>query len=142
MKGFPCTVEIPVRFSDTDAMGHTNNAVYLSYLEEARFQFFRDALNIRDASKIDVILARVEIDFRSPSFCGETLVVGVRTTRVGGASFASEYRIEEKNTGRLVAEASSVQVCYDYASGKPARLSPERVRALKASLTSPSSAGL
>ncbi|MEA2609282.1 MAG: Thioesterase-like superfamily, partial [Chloroflexota bacterium] len=35
---FSHRVEIVVRFADTDAMGHVNNAVYLSYMETARIK--------------------------------------------------------------------------------------------------------
>ena len=51
-----------VRFRDLDSMGHVNNAVYLTYLEEARIAFLRPP----GADVADMILARVEIDFRAP----------------------------------------------------------------------------
>ncbi len=35
-------VEIVVRFADTDAMGHVNNAVYLTYCEMARIRYWTD----------------------------------------------------------------------------------------------------
>ena len=39
---FAHTVEIDVRFADTDAMGHVNNAVYLTYCEMARIRYWTD----------------------------------------------------------------------------------------------------
>ncbi|MBK6404207.1 MAG: thioesterase family protein [Holophagales bacterium] len=38
---FPCVVGVEVRFRDLDAMGHVNNAVYLTYFEQARLAFWR-----------------------------------------------------------------------------------------------------
>jgi len=63
MDGFPFVHRETVRFRDLDGMGHVNNAVFLTYLEQCRLAWFGSdpafALN-------DVILARTEIDFRSP----------------------------------------------------------------------------
>lgn len=115
--------EIQTRFRDTDAMGHVNNAVYLSYLELARMEYVKRVFNITHYSGVDFILARAEVDYRSPSMPGETLRVGVRVTRVGGASFDFQYRVEEAASGRLVAEAKTVQVCFDYKKNKVKRLS-------------------
>jgi acyl-CoA thioester hydrolase len=124
MKGYRTVLEVQTRFRDTDAMGHINNAVYLSYLEMARFEYLRKALGITRHQDAGIILARVEIDYRSPAYQGETLVVGIRVSRLGGASFTMEYRIEEKEKKRLVAEAKTVQAAYDYAKGKVRRLTP------------------
>jgi len=34
------SADIELRFRDMDAMGHVNNAVYFTYFETGRFQFF------------------------------------------------------------------------------------------------------
>ena len=60
----------------------------------------------------DVILARTEIDFRSPVVFGETVEIGVRPSRLGTKSFELEYELHAG--GRVVAEAKSVLVGYDY----------------------------
>ena len=44
---------------------------------------------------------------------------------IGGASIIMDYRIEDKATGRLVAEAKSVMAAFDYARGRPARVNEE-----------------
>lgn len=131
MTGYKVVVDVPVRFSDTDAMGHTNNARYLSYLEEARFAYMKRLFDVRDWKKIGIILARVEIDYRSPSFCGELLAVGIRVSKLGGASFEAAYTIEDKATGRLVAEAKTVQVWYDYAASKVSRIPADAAKRLR-----------
>jgi len=128
MKGYKTVLDVQTRFRDMDAMGHINNAVYLSYLELARFEYLKKTLGIVRDQDVGVVVARVEIDYRSPAFHGEVLSLGVRVTRLGGASFDMDYRIEEKKTGRLVAEAKTVQVAYDFDQGKVRRLSPEFIR--------------
>lgn len=131
MSAYRVSVELPVRFSDTDAMGHANNAAYLSYLEEARFEYLRRLFDLKDWKRVSIILARVEIDYRSPAFAGETLVVGIRTSKLGGASFEATYTITEKASGRVVAEAKTVQVWYDYETGKVTRLPAQAAERLR-----------
>ena len=111
-----------VRFRDLDGMGHVNNAVYSTYLEQARLAWFGDDERLPLA---DVILARTEIDFRSPLAVGEVVSIGVRPSRLGTKSFELEY--EMRSADRLVAEAKSVLVGYDYGSGASREI-PERWR--------------
>ena len=102
-----------VRFNDCDPMGHVNNALFSTYLEQARLAWFGP----EDESPLgDVILARTEIDFRSPLRAGEIVEIGVRPTRLGTKSFELEYEL--RASGRLVAEAKSVLVGYDYRRGE------------------------
>ena len=117
--------EVPMRFSDTDAMGHVNNANYLSFLECARVDYLRRVLSIVKISEIGVIIARIEIDYKSPVFHNETLCVGCRVSEINGASMKMEYRIEDKAAGRLVASAVSVVVAFDYGLNRPMRVSDE-----------------
>jgi acyl-CoA thioester hydrolase len=131
MPGYRTVGDVPTRFRDTDAMGHVNNAVYLSYLEQARVEYMRDVFGVTKVEEFGIIVARVEIDYRSPVLMGENLLVGIRTSSVGGASFEAEYRVVEKGSGRLVADAKSVQVRYDYKSGRVQKLSPDFSRKLK-----------
>jgi acyl-CoA thioester hydrolase len=125
MDGYRLTTDVAVRFSDTDALGHVNNANYLSFLESARIDYLRRVLGRLKVEDIGVIIARVEIDYKSPAYHHETLVVGCRVSEIGGASITMDYRIEDKATGRLVALAKSVMVAYDYSLGRPTRVSDD-----------------
>lgn len=93
-----------VRFRDCDAMGHVNNAVFSTYLEESRIGVL--------GSLSDFILARVEIDFRSELRHGDEVEVRSRCSRIGTKSFELEHQIAAGE--RIVAEARSVLVSYDY----------------------------
>lgn len=112
--GFRVVHDMMPRFRDTDAMGHINNAVYVTYLEVARQEYWRALDGTQDYRRVPFILAHVTIDFRSEALVNEALLLGCRCVRIGGKSFAFEYEIREKTGGRLVVEAASVQVCYDY----------------------------
>jgi len=116
MTDWPFTISHPieVRFRDTDAMGHVNNAVFLTYTEVARQAYWRRMTGKTDYVRIPFILAHARLDFRSPALVGETLEVGIRIEWIGTRSFAFGYRIREQREHRLVAEALTVQAVYDY----------------------------
>jgi acyl-CoA thioester hydrolase len=100
---FPFVHRERVRLRDIDSFGHVNNAVYSTYLEEARL----DALGGLGA----VILARVEIDFRAELYVGDEIEVHSRCSRIGTKSFDLEHEI--RVDGRIAAEAKSL-VGFDY----------------------------
>jgi acyl-CoA thioester hydrolase len=108
-----------VRFRDLDAMGHVNNAVFATYLEQARIAF----LSPHGAQVEDMILARLEIDFRSPAELGETIEITVTPTRIGTKSFDLEYVVRAGD--RVVAEAKTVLVAYDYTHARSVEI-PQR----------------
>jgi acyl-CoA thioester hydrolase len=111
---FRVTHELRPRFRDTDAMGHINNAVYVTYIEVALQEYWRAFTREQDYRRVPFILAHVSIDFRSEAMVRELLLLHIRCGSIGTKSFTFEYEIREAESGRLVVEASSVQVCYDY----------------------------
>ena len=134
--------QLEVRFRDCDAMGHVNNAVYLTYLEEARFHHWRvagiakRALNSAPASDAGVpddvpgvIVARVEIDYRRPAKYGDLLQIDIGVAAIGRTSFTYEYEIVD-GSNALIASARTVIVRFDYAAGKPVPISEELKKAL------------
>ena len=104
-----------VRWRDCDAMGHVNNAVYSTFLEEARIEAL--------GGLAEFILARVEIDFRSELRAAEEIEVRTRCSRIGTKSLDLEHEIHAN--GRLAAQAKSVLVGYDYELGTSVELSDE-----------------
>jgi acyl-CoA thioester hydrolase len=101
-----------VRFRDLDALGHVNNAVFLTYMESARTAWAFEHGLMTGVGDLPLILARVEVDFRAPVGLGEVVETTIRPSRVGTKSFELEYEL--RANGRLVAEAKSVLVGYDY----------------------------
>ena len=120
--------EVEVRLSDTDAMGHVNNARYLTYVEIARVAYYEvvtgNALPIgAHGAEEGMILAEIRMTYRSPAFYGETLTVETRVERIGRSSFGMVHRITAPESrygpARLVATADSVLVSYDYQAEEP-----------------------
>jgi acyl-CoA thioester hydrolase len=125
---------LEVRFRDCDPMGHTNNAVYLTYIEQTRFAHWRSLWGFGTPQLArgtpGVILARVECDYKRPSKYGDVLEVRLTVKELGRTSFKYEYEIVDQE-GRTVLTGQSVQVMYDYAAEKPVPI-PDDIRALLA----------
>jgi acyl-CoA thioester hydrolase len=115
--------DVEVRLSDTDAMGHVNNARYLTYVEIARVAYYEQVtgnplpIGVHGAEE-GMILAEIRMTYRSPAFYGETLTVETRVERIGRTSFGMVHRISAPQSrygpARLVAVADSTLVSYDY----------------------------
>jgi acyl-CoA thioester hydrolase len=136
--GFAHRVAIEVRFADTDAMGHVNNAVYLTYCEMARIRYWTDVTGEPVAAGHEgaesLILAEARITYRAPVFHSETVTVETRATHIGRSSFTLEHRLTACAPGgspRLVATSDSVMVRYDYEADRAAPLGEAYVEAIE-----------
>jgi acyl-CoA thioester hydrolase len=118
MEGYRFVRRRTVEFRDIDVAGHVNNAVYLTYLETARIDYLRQVLEVENLDGLAVIVANINVDFRSPARFAELLELGTRVPRIGTKSFEMEHEVRGTD-GRLVAEATSVLVAYDYRAGGP-----------------------
>src|SRR5262245_20378926 len=90
---FAVSTDIDVRFRDTDAMGHVNNAVYLTYLEVGRQLYWKRADPVASYDRVPFVVAHVSIDFRSALRIGEVARVRLRTSWVGRSSFRMDYEL-------------------------------------------------
>jgi acyl-CoA thioester hydrolase len=127
VEGYRYVRPVELRFRDLDAVGHVNNVVYLTYMETARIQWWIDVTGHRDFRNFGMILARTEIDYKSPASWGDRLEVGVRCASMRRSSFVLEFRVAEPDGGRVFAEARKVLVHYDYEAGRSVPL-PEALR--------------
>jgi acyl-CoA thioester hydrolase len=111
---------VQVRFRDIDAFGHVNNAVFFTYVELARIRYLLDVLQPSTGfDRMPLILARVELDFRSPIAFGEEITVETRVERIGRSSFEMRHRMTAGPEGRLAGDVQTVLVTYDYAEARP-----------------------
>jgi acyl-CoA thioester hydrolase len=132
---------IEIRYNDTDALGHVNNAVYFSYFEAARGGYYTEVVGHPfgtgpDADKRTFVIAEAHISYRQPAFYGEPLFVGVRVGWVSRSAFSLDYLVEVEASAigeaRVVADGSSVQVFYDLRRGRPMRTPADLVADLTA----------
>jgi len=135
---FRHVVAVPVRFADTDAMGHVNNAKYLTYCELARIRYWTDVtgepIMLGTDRAESLILAEATITYRAQAFYDDVVTVESRATRIGRTSFTLEHRLVATAEGgppRLVALSVSILVRFDYTSQRPIALAPAHVAALE-----------
>jgi acyl-CoA thioester hydrolase len=100
-----------VRWDDLDAMGHVNNAVYLTYAQEARFLWATEEFSgaMRETSLIEMVVARAEIDFIAPIYEGGRFVdVEITIGKIGNSSFNMIFTIGDQ--GQICEKVMTVQV--------------------------------
>jgi acyl-CoA thioester hydrolase len=127
MNKFNFEIPIQIRYGDFDMLGHLNNAIYITYYEVARIQYFHKiGWELTDVSNV---VAHLEIDFLKPVLPKDEITVRVRTTGLGTKSFKMEYEIVSRDGATLFNKAGSTQVCFDKTSGQPLPI-PDHIREL------------
>jgi acyl-CoA thioester hydrolase len=128
--------QIEVRFADTDALGHVNNAVYLTYFEAARAGYYAAVTGApfgtgAHAAERTFVVAEARLTYRAPAFFGENVLVGCRFAWTSRSSFALEYRVRAEESvvapARVIAEGASVQVMFDFERNRVMRVPPDLV---------------
>lgn len=120
---FPISYAFDVRFVDLDGLGHINNAVYLSYLEQLRVKWLKDSglFDAFDVKKpIPLILARSEIDYISQGYYREKILCEAFISRIGTKSFDIDYELSSDDGQEKIclARAKSVLVWFNYSSNQ------------------------
>ena len=118
MEGYQVVFEHEIRFRDLDAMRHVNNVAFVSFMEDARMEYWKALRNVEGLKDINFILAEISCRYLSPAHLGETIQIGIRARNLSNKSFNFEYRMEDKASGRPITEGKSVQVMYDYKQKK------------------------
>ncbi len=101
--------QVDVRWRDTDALGHVNHAVFLSYLEEGRDAFYMQVFG----GEPSYVVVRIEIDLRAEVLYEDRKVtVRIEVERLGRSSLITRETVYS-TAGELVAEARVVCVRWD-----------------------------
>lgn len=115
-----------VRWDDLDAMGHVNNAKYLTFAQEARFEwsFAKNPIAAENNEFLKMVVARAEVDFKNPIFQGGTYVeVVLWVDSIGNSSFSMTYEVKGEDV--LFARVKTVQVAVDESVAKSRPLKDE-----------------
>ncbi|MFC4454647.1 thioesterase family protein [Deinococcus sonorensis] len=123
---------IQLRYSDTDMMGHINNAAYAQFLETARILYMQSLLPEPQGSALPVVLARLDLNYRREVHLGQQVEVELLTGAVGRSSWQYLFRILAD--GQLAADGLSVQVHLDPLTRRGAPLPGPLREALEAQL--------
>ena len=117
--------DIQMRFGDTDALGHINNARIASYIEVARLDF----LNRLGTAVRSLILASLYIDFRRQILFGETIHAETEVEALGTSSMTLRQTIFAN--GERAVDVTSVVVYFDYAGQRSRPLTDDMRKALQ-----------
>ena len=115
---FPFTSEIDVRGYELDSFGHVNNAVYLQWLEHARWELsLTHALALTDRGALPLV-RHVSLDYRAQTLLGDRVRIGIWTRHLGNTSFTYgnairivSSRRDATRAGTLVATGTVVFAC-------------------------------
>jgi acyl-CoA thioester hydrolase len=119
---------VPLRWRDLDAYNHVNNSVFLTFLEEARIQWFDSLGSPWRNTEFEPILAATTINFRRPIQYPETLRIRLITERIGRTSLTLGQRIlAAGDDSVLYSDGHAVLVWVSPVDGRPVPL-PEVVR--------------
>ncbi len=116
MAEFHLYVPIQVRYGDIDPQWHVNNSRFLTYIEQARFEYLVklglwDGKNYLD---VGLIVADIHVAYLLPIEFGQPVRVGVGCTHIGNKSLRLEYQMEDAESGAVLGTAETVMVAYDY----------------------------
>jgi acyl-CoA thioester hydrolase len=105
---------VDVRWRDTDALGHVNHAVFLTYLEEGRDAFF--AQHLGDPM---YVVVRLEVDLRAEvRHAQRRVTVRIAVERLGTTSLTTRETLLT-SAEQVAAEARVVTVRWDAERRKP-----------------------
>ena len=107
--------DLPIRWKDVDSFQIVNNAVYLTLIEQARFEYFA-ALDLLVGDNFPFVLGRTSCRYHRPGRAGMTLTIGARFTRLGGKSADMDYEVRCGDELLVSADAGLVWVDGDLAT--------------------------
>lgn len=131
----PCIETVTVAATDLDGFGHTNNVVYLAWLERVAWKHSQNlGLSLDDYRRLGAgcVARRHELDYLAATFAGDTLHVATWIAECD-AKFTMwrAYQIIRAGDGKTVLRGRTQWVCVDMSSGRPRRMPPEFVLAYK-----------
>ncbi|GAA4439523.1 thioesterase family protein [Bremerella cremea] len=121
------TIEVRVRYQETDAQGRVHHANYITYFELARTEMLRaGGFNYKrmEAEGLLLVVRDVEVRYHLPSEFDDLLLVTVKTLKAKGARIELVYEIRRDD--ELVVEGRTILACISR-EGKPTRI-PEVLR--------------
>jgi acyl-CoA thioester hydrolase len=119
-------VNIQIRYSDIDLMGHVNNAVYLNYFEFTRVYYFEKLLGKDwDWNHEGFILVQNKVEYITPLLLKDEPVIEMSIGDIGNKSFVLHYTL--KLNGQIYTRGSSKMVGYNMIEKKSIVI-PEKMK--------------
>jgi acyl-CoA thioester hydrolase len=126
MEGYNFATDLTVRFSETDAQGIANNAVYLNWFEVARIAYlgrFPGGYRGLIEQGVEALTIEAHVRYRAPCGFDDELRIHTRVTELRGARFRFEYVVERTSEpSATVAEGWTAHACVDATTLRPTRM--------------------
>ena len=115
LKDYPIYKEIETRWRDLDAFGHVNNAVFATYIENARGTLFKKWNLPFNGTGQSLIVASITINYHQQLKHPSEIIVGQIISRIGNTSFDIESGLfTNANKDNPIATSKVVIVCFDF----------------------------
>ncbi len=126
---FVSSIEVIIRYDDLDTLGHVNNKVYLSYLEEARINYIKQVSELKSIKDFDAVVGRIDIKYLVPLLYGDSVKVYSRISRIGNKSFDIESYIIKNKYGSLIVSAYALvsMVSFDVKTGHTKKVDSDTI---------------
>ena len=119
-------IEIQIRFSDVDVMGHVNNAVYLSYFEYTRLYYFESLVGPQwNWIEQGILLVKNEVEYLKPLLLKDKATIEMSIGAIGNKSFTFHYELRVNDL--VYTKALSTLVCYNSKESKTISI-PEKMK--------------
>jgi acyl-CoA thioester hydrolase len=126
MESYHFSVDLRVRFSETDAQGIANNAVYLNWFEVARVTYlarFPGGYRGLIEKGVEALTIEAHVRYRAPCGFDDELRIHTRVVGLRGARFRFEYVVERLNDPQdVIADGWSAHACVDASTLRPTRM--------------------
>ena len=121
------SIQIKIRGYHLDFYGHVNNARYLEFLEEARWAYLEEGVDLGFWKErgLGFVVASVTINYRRPAGLGTVIEVSSQVTRLGGKSGMIHQEVTDSATGVAIADADVTFVIVDTGTGKAVAIAGE-----------------
>ena len=124
-------LSLRVRWAECDLQGIVYNACYVTYLEVAQVEYFRDLgmliYDEKQRTSFDTATVKATLEFKAPAKLDEVINVYTRVSSIGSSSFTMETEIYREDSDVLLVKAEVVYVNYDSDQGV-ARPVPDGIR--------------
>ena len=102
-----------IRFSDLDPLGHLNNAIYATFMEAGRIKIVHPLTKKHGDGNLDIVIARLTIDFRRELTYPGIVDIGTSIKRVGHKSVVFVNGVFKQDSDECAATSVSHMVFFD-----------------------------
>lgn len=127
---FHHTLPIQLRFNDVDKFGHVNNAVYFSFYDLGKTDYFSSVCPGVNWEKDGIVVVHIEADFVAQIFGSDRIAVQTAVTEIGKKSFRLMQRVIDLNTHEVKCTGTSVMVAFDLEKHQSKPLTEEWIKAI------------